>query len=127
MSGSLPTNWIGYSAPSAHPPPAILLTAAAEAGRILLAATGNDRACLVRLAANRTGIALPDAERRVTDAITAATTAVQKAGRNAVILGFSTAVSLLVGAAAAWYASCVGGLYRDGVSPSLAWHWPQTA
>jgi hypothetical protein len=83
-------------------------------------------AYLVRLAANRTGIVPSDAERRVTDAITAATTAVQKARRNAVILGFSTAVSLLVGAAAAWYDSCVGGRYRDGVSPSLAWRWPQT-
>jgi hypothetical protein len=117
-----------------RPPAAGDLTySRAEAGRILLAATGrqgitaDDRAYLVRLAANRTGIAPADAERRVTDAITAATTAVQKARRSAVILGFSTAVSLLVGAVAAWYASCVGGRYRDGVSPSLAWRWPQTA
>jgi hypothetical protein len=105
----------------------------AEAARILLAATGrqgitpDDRAYLVRLVASRTGIALPDAERRVADAIAGATTAVHKARRSAVILGFSTAVSLLVGAAAAWYTSCVGGRYRDGVSPSLAWRWPQHA
>jgi hypothetical protein len=102
----------------------------AEAGRILLAATGrqgitpDDRAYLARLVASRTGIAPPDAERRVGDAIATATTAVQKARRSAVILGFSTAVSLLVGAAAAWYTSCVGGRYRDGVSPSLVWRWP---
>jgi hypothetical protein len=105
----------------------------AEAGRILLAATGrqgitpDDRAYLVRLVASRTGIAPADAERRVQDAITGATTAVQKARHTAVILGFSTAVSLLVGAVAAWYASCVGGRYRDGVAPSLAWRWPQPA
>lgn len=105
----------------------------AEAGRILLAATGrqgvtpDDRAYLARLVASRTGIAPPDAERRVGDAIAGATTAVQKARRSAVILGFSTAVSLLVGAAAAWYTSCVGGRYRDGVSPSLVWRWPQHA
>ena len=105
----------------------------AEAGRILLAATGrqgitpDDRAYLVRLVAIRTGIAPPDAERRVGDAIAGATTAVQKARRGAVILGFSTAVSLLLGAAVAWYTSCVGGRYRDGVSPSLAWRWPQHA
>lgn len=105
----------------------------AEAGRILLAATGrqgitpDDRAYLVRLVASNTGIAQPEAERRVADAIPTATTAVHKARRSAVILGFSTAVSLLVGAVAAWYTSCVGGRYRDGVAASLAWRWPQHA
>jgi hypothetical protein len=105
----------------------------AEAGRILLAATGrqgitaDDRGYLVRLVAARTGIALPDAERRVDEAIAGATTAVQKARRSAVILGFATAVSLLLGAAVAWYASCVGGRHRDNVAPSLAWRWPQRA
>lgn len=100
----------------------------AEAGRILLAATGRrgiapeDRTYLVRLVAARTGISQPDAERRVDDAIAGATTAVQKARRSAVILAFATAVSLLVGAAAAWYASCVGD-----VAPSLTWRLPQRA
>jgi hypothetical protein len=103
----------------------------AEAGRILLAATGrrgitaDDRGYLAQLVAARTGIALPDAERRVDDAIAAATTAVQKARRSAVILGFATAVSLLAGAAVGWYASCVGGRHRDDVAPSLTWRWPQ--
>jgi hypothetical protein len=105
----------------------------AEAGRLLLAATGRrgitpeDRTYLVRLIAARTGISQPDAERRVDDAITGATTAVQKARRSAVILAFATAVSLLVGAAAAWYASCVGGRHRDNVAPSLTWRLPQRA
>ena len=105
----------------------------AEAGRILLAATGRrgiapeDRTYLVRLVAARTGISQPDAERRVDDAIAGATTAVQKARRSAVILAFATAVSLLVGAAAAWYASCVGGRHRDDVAPSLTWRLPQRA
>ncbi|MBV8505312.1 MAG: hypothetical protein JOZ11_05815 [Alphaproteobacteria bacterium] len=103
----------------------------AEAGRILLAATGRqgitpeDRAYFVRLVASTTGIAPADADRRVGDAIAGATTAVHKARRSAVILGFSTAVSLLLGAAAAWYTSCVGGRYRDGVAPSMVWRWPQ--
>ena len=116
-----------------RPPDGDLTYSRAEAGRILLAATGrqgispDDRAYLVRLVASRTGIAPPDAERRVETAITGATTALQKARRSAVILGFSTAVSLLVGAAAAWYTSCVGGRYRDGVAPSLAWRWRQPA
>jgi hypothetical protein len=116
-----------------RPADADLAYSRAEAGRILLAATGrqgitpDDRTFLVRLVASKTGIAQPDAERRVGDAIAGSTTAVHKARRSAVILGFSTAVSLLVGAAAAWYTSCVGGRYRDGVAPSSAWRWPQHA
>ncbi|TMJ70879.1 MAG: hypothetical protein E6G83_00010 [Alphaproteobacteria bacterium] len=86
-----------------------------------------DRTYLVRLVATRTGISQPDAERRVDDAIAGATTAVRKARRGAVILAFATAVSLLVGAATAWYASCVGGRHRDGVAPSLSWRLPQRA
>jgi len=107
--------------------------ARAEAGRILLAATGrqgittDDRAYLARLVAARTGLAQPDAERRVEDAITAASTAVQKARRRAVILGFATAASLLAGAAAVWYAACAGGRHRDNVAPPLTWRWPQRA
>jgi len=107
--------------------------ARAEAGRILLAATGrqgitpDDRAYLARLVAARTGLAQPDAERRVEDAITAASTAVQKARRSAVILGFATAASLLAGAAAAWYAACAGGRHRDNVAPSLTWRWQRRA
>jgi hypothetical protein len=107
--------------------------ARAEAGRILLAATGRqgitpeDRAYLARLVAARTGLAQPDAERRVEDAITAASTAVQKARRSAVILGFATAASLLAGAAAAWYAACAGGRHRDNVAPPLTWRWSQRA
>jgi len=103
----------------------------AEAGRILLRAAGrqgitaDDRAYLARLIAARTGIAPPDAERRADEAIAGATTAVQKARRSAVILGFSTAVALLVGAVAAWYTACVGGRHRDDVAPSLTWRFPQ--
>ena len=104
----------------------------AEAGRILLAAASRqgissaDRAYLARLVASQTGIAQPDAERRVEEAVTAATVAVQKARRGAVILGFSTAASLLLGAAAAWYGAAVGGRQRDGIAPSASWGWPQT-
>jgi hypothetical protein len=101
----------------------------AEAGRILLRAAGrqgvtpDDRTYLVRLITARTGIAQPAAERRVDDAIAGATEAVHKARRSAVILGFATAVSLLFGAAAAWFASCAGGRHRDNVAPSLTWRW----
>ena len=112
-----------------RPPGADLTYSRAEAGRILLASTGRqgitpeDRAYLVRMVASDTGIAPSDAEHRVDIAITAATVAVQKARRSAVILGFSTAASLLLGAAAAWYAACVGGRHRDDVAPPLSWRW----
>jgi hypothetical protein len=105
----------------------------AEAGRILLAATGrrgiasDDRAYLGRLVASTTGIAQPDAERRVDEAVAGAMTAMQRARRTAAILAFSTAVSLLAGAAAAWFASCVGGRQRDNLAPSFAWRSPQRA
>ena len=102
----------------------------AEAGRILLAAGGRqgispeDRAYLVRLVEANTGVAAPEAERRVDSVITAATVALHKARRSAVVLGFSTAASLLLGAAAAWYAACAGGRHRDHVAPPLVWRWP---
>ena len=112
-----------------HPPGAELTYARAEAARILLAAAGrqgispDDRTYLVRLVAGQTGAAQADAERRADVAITAAATAVHKARRSAVIFGFSTAASLLFGAAAAWYAACEGGRHRDEVAPPLTWRW----
>jgi len=78
------------------------------------------------LVASHTGIAQPDAARRVDEAITAATLAVKRARQSAVILGFSIAVSLLLGAAAAWYASCLGGQHRDQAAPPLRWNLSRT-
>ena len=115
-----------------RPADAELTYGRAEAGRILLASAGRrgitsaDRAYFSRLVASRTGIAQPDAERRVDEAVTAANVAVQKARRSAVILGFSTAASLLLGAAAAWYAASLGGRERDGIAPTASRGWPRT-
>jgi len=99
----------------------------AEANRILLASTSrdgmkpDDRGYLSRVVAAQTGIAQPDAEKRVDEAMAAARTAVKKAHQSGVILGFSVAVSLLLGAAAAWYAACLGGQHRDAAGPPLRW------
>jgi hypothetical protein len=112
-----------------HPPEAQLTYARAEAARILLAAAGRqgitpeDRTYLARLVAGQTGASPADAERRADIAFTQTATAVHKARRSAVILGFSTAASLLFGAAAAWYAACAGGRHRDDVAPPLSWRW----
>jgi hypothetical protein len=100
----------------------------AEATRILLAATSragmkpDDRDYLTRLVASQTGIAQPDANRRVEEAIAAATLAVKRARQSGVILGFSIAVSILLGAAAAWYAAALGGQHRDQTAPPLRWN-----
>ena len=99
----------------------------AEASRILLTATSRagmkpgDREYLVRLTANQTGIAPAEAEQRVNEAISSATLAVKRTRQTGVILGFSIAVSLLLGAAAAWYAARLGGEHRDQTAPPLQW------
>jgi len=99
----------------------------AEASRILLAGTGRagmkpgDREYLVRLVANQTGIAPAEAEQRVNEAISSATLAVKRTRQTGVIVGFSIAVSLLLGAAAAWYAARLGGEHRDQTAPPLRW------
>jgi hypothetical protein len=99
----------------------------AEASRILLAGTSRagmkpgDREYLARLVANQTGIAPAEAEQRVNEAISAATLAVKRTRQTGVIVGFSIAVSLLLGAAAAWYAARLGGEHRDQTAPPLRW------
>lgn len=92
----------------------------AEAARIIRSGlgwrdlAGDDRAYLVRLVAARTGLSPPDAERRVTQVMESARKATSKARRSGVVIGFITAASLLVGAAAAWVAALTGGRHRDG-------------
>lgn len=92
----------------------------AEAGRILLTASGHsgvaadDRTYLVQQVAATTGIPQADAERRVNTAIANAKTAISHSRRSTVILSFSLAAALLLGAAAAWAAACAGGRHRDG-------------
>jgi hypothetical protein len=44
-----------------------------------------------------------------------------------VIIGFTAAASLVLGAAAAWFAACLGGRHHDNVAPSLTWQWRRTA
>jgi hypothetical protein len=102
--------------------------ARAEAARILLTAAGHrglaadDRAYLVRLVAGRTGLAPPEAERRVDDVVARARDNIRRARRSAVLLGFMVGAAALIGAAAAWFAACAGGRHRDGaISPSMMW------
>jgi hypothetical protein len=102
----------------------------AEAARILMTTSSHsgmqpeDRAYLVRLTAANTGLAQPDAERRVDEVAARAKENIARARRSAVILAFTAAAAALLGAAVAWFAACAGGRVRDGeVSPHALLDW----
>jgi hypothetical protein len=94
----------------------------AEAGRILLTTSshsglsGDDRTYLIQQVGALTGLSAPDAERRVDSIIANAKTAIAKSRRSTIILAFSVATAILLGAVAAWAAACAGGRHRDGAS-----------
>lgn len=91
----------------------------AEATRILMKGLGrqempsDDRAHLNRIVAGATGLAAPDAERRVVQVLAEARNSAAQTRRSAVILGFATAAALAAAAAAAWFAAGAGGRHRD--------------
>jgi len=107
--------------------------ARSEAGRIIMTGIGRrgmaqeDRTHLSRLVAARTGLAQPEADRRVAEITAEARQAARRARATSVIIGFMTAASLAAGAAAAWFAAGVGGQHRDrAISPPLRWSWRRT-
>lgn len=103
-----------------RPPNADMREARAEAGRILLTSSSHsgvsadDRAYLVQQVTALTGVAAPDAERRVDSAITDSKTAIARTRRSSIIVAFSIAAATLLGAVAAWAAACAGGRHRNG-------------
>lgn len=98
----------------------------AEAGRILLTTSSHDglsaddRTYLIQQVAAATGLAAPDAERRVDNVVATAKTAIARSRRSTIILAFSLATALLLGSVAAWAAACAGGRHRDG-APLPEW------
>ena len=99
---------------------------AVEAGRILARSasqgsiSAEDKSYLAQLIAKRTGLAQPEAEQRVEQAMAGiksaadqAKAAANKVRRAAVLVAFVTAASLVVSAAAAWWAAGMGGRHRD--------------
>jgi hypothetical protein len=108
--------------------------ARAEAGRILLTTASHrglqsdDRAYLIRLVAARTGLAAPDAEKRVNEVIARASDNIKRARRSAVVLAFMIGAAALAGAAMAWFAAVAGGEHRDGRSaPHFLFEWVPSA
>ena len=91
----------------------------AEATRMLMKGLGRnelpseDRSHLVRVVAGATGLAAPDAERRVVQILAEARNSTAQTRRSAVILGFAAAAGLAAAAAAAWFAAGAGGRHRD--------------
>jgi hypothetical protein len=78
-----------------------------------------DKAYLTQLVATRAGIAAPEAEQRINAAFVEMKSATDTARKSAVVLGFITAATLLLGAVAAWWGATVGGRDRDNNS---VWH-----
>ncbi|MCK1420707.1 hypothetical protein IVB14_05120 [Bradyrhizobium sp. 180] len=109
-----------------RPPNTDLREPRAEAGRILMTSSSHsgvstdDRNYLVQQVAALTGLAAPDAERRVDASIADARTAINRARRNSIIVAFSVAAATLIGAAVAWAAAAAGGRHRDG-EPLPSW------
>lgn len=106
---------------AARRPPNMDVTAErAEAGRLLLTANSHsgvaadDRAFLVAQVGALTGLAQPEAERRVDAAIVNAKSALRRSRATSVLLAFSLAAATLLGAIAAWAAAVAGGRHRDG-------------
>lgn len=76
--------------------------------------TADERQNLAVIVAARTGLALPDAEKRVAAVEADARAAAETARRVAMMLSFWLAASLLAGALAASLAAWEGGAIRDG-------------
>jgi hypothetical protein len=98
----------------------------AEAARILLTSSSHsgvsadDRAYLVQIVSAATGLTGGDVERRVDNAIGDSRKAIASTRASIIILAFSIATSLLLGAVAAWAGAETGGRHRDGM-PLPAW------
>jgi hypothetical protein len=114
---------------SERPPQGDMTYPRSEAGRILLTTashrgmTDDDRAYLVRLVTARTGLAQPEADRRVTEVIARAKADISRARKTGVLIAFMAGAAALLGAAVAWFAACAGGRDRDGSARSMLYGW----
>jgi hypothetical protein len=104
-----------------RPPNGDLAPMRAEAGRVLMTSSSHrgvssdDRAYLAQLVTAATGLAGPDADKRVDTVIAESRTAISRTRASTIILAFSIATALLLGVVAAWAGAEAGGRHRDGV------------
>ena len=106
----------GESAADSEAQAARILATSAAQGSI----SADDKTYLAQLITRRTGLPQPEAEQRIDrvmagiqSAADQAKAAADKARRAAVLVAFVTAASLVIGAAAAWWAAGMGGRHRD--------------
>jgi hypothetical protein len=102
----------------------------AEAARILLTVSSHegmradDRAHLVRMVSSTTGLAQPEADKRVAEVAASARENIRRARQSSVMFAFMAGASALAGAAAAWFAAGLGGRHRDSPTPpNMQWGW----
>jgi hypothetical protein len=118
--------------PTKRAPNVDLAQERAEAGRILLTSSSHsgmsteDRTYLVQLISASTGLTGPDAERRADVAVANSEMSISRSRRSSVILAFSVAVALLLGAVVSWAAAGAGGRHRDG-APMPHWFYGDPA
>jgi hypothetical protein len=94
------------------------LVAAAAAGQL----SPPQKQTLAQIVAERTGLSLAEAEKRVDQAYADARKALETARKAAVLSALGTVTALLVGLLAAWYAAQRGGHHRDNNIPArLVW------
>jgi hypothetical protein len=109
----------GYNEPL-HKEVASVLAAYATGANM----TQEDAAYLTRVTAANGGVPQADAEQRVRTAVAQVRDNANRARRTGVMLAFLTAVSLAVGAAAAWAGAGLGGRHRDeGIDASDMFRW----
>ena len=125
------------AAPRVSADAATAVASRAEVTRILVVSavrgdiSAGDQAYIARVVSERTGMSQAEAQRRVNetlaDARAKAKAAADKARKIAVISTFITVTSLLIGAAAAWWAASMGGRDRDaGTVFTLFGRWGYT-
>ena len=95
---------------------ASILTAGLRDGEVAAA----DRTYVAQVVAARTGLSQADAEKRVSDVINQAKTALENARKAAAKLSMWLTASLLIGAFAASLAATEGGYVRDNWNPGLS-------
>lgn len=111
---------------SDRPPQGDVAAARAEAGRILLTASGHrgvlaeDRAHLVRMVSARTGLAGADAEKRADQVIARAAENIGRARKSSILIAFLVGSAAIMGLAVSWFAAASGGRQRDeGAAPTF--------
>jgi hypothetical protein len=113
------------SNPAARPNTTDLRAARREIARILTTGlrdgdiSAPDRTYVAQVVAARTGLNQADAEKRVSDIIDQAKTALENARKAAAKLSLWLTASLLIGAFSASLAATEGGYVRDNWNPSL--------